>query len=250
MFALATVFLVVVVSLLISRIATVALTLTGMSGEAARFQARSALSGVGFTTTEAESVVNHPVRRRIVGILMLVGSAGIVTAVATLMLSFTGTNSSQAQTRLLLLGAGMLALLMIARSRWVDRRLSWAIGKALDRWTDLESRDYAELLHLSGDYGVSELAVREGDWVADRSLQELGLRDEGIAVLGIERADGHYVAAPAWSTQVRPADTMILYGPTERICELDARPRGPQGDDAHRAGVERHRASLPETMHA
>ena len=49
------------VSLLITRVATVALTTTGMSAPVARFQARSAMSGVGFTTSEADSVVNHPV---------------------------------------------------------------------------------------------------------------------------------------------------------------------------------------------
>ena len=61
-------------ALVITRVATVALTLTGLSKESARFQARSAYTGVGFTTTEAESVVGHPVRRRIVMILMLLAS--------------------------------------------------------------------------------------------------------------------------------------------------------------------------------
>ena len=53
MAAIATVFVVVIVSLLVTRVATVALTLTGMSREMVRFQARSALTGVGFTTSEA-----------------------------------------------------------------------------------------------------------------------------------------------------------------------------------------------------
>ncbi len=52
-------------SLLITRLATTALTLTGLSCEMARFQARSAFTGTGFTTSESEAIVNHPVRRRI-----------------------------------------------------------------------------------------------------------------------------------------------------------------------------------------
>jgi len=51
-------------SLVITRVATVALTMTGLSRQVARFQARSALTGTGFTTSEAETVVNHPVRRQ------------------------------------------------------------------------------------------------------------------------------------------------------------------------------------------
>jgi hypothetical protein len=74
--ALASVIVVALVSLLIARVATVALALTGLSREAARFQARSALSGTGFTTSEAEAVVNHPVRRRVVMSLMLLGAPG------------------------------------------------------------------------------------------------------------------------------------------------------------------------------
>ena len=240
MVAVFTVFIVLVVSLLISRVATVALSLTGMSREAARFQARSALSGVGFTTTEAESVVNHPVRRRIVLLLMLVGSAGIVTAVATLMLSFVGTTTAQVQTRLLALAAGLLAILIVSRSAVVDRWLSRTIAAGLRRWTDLETRDYAELLRLSRDFGVLELAIQAEDWVANRTLSELSLRDEGVAVLGVERAGGGYVAAPGWSTEVRPGDTLIVYGPTTRICEIDHRPRGAEGDESHRRAVEEH----------
>jgi hypothetical protein len=48
MFAIVSVFAVVLASLLVIRVATVILTATGLSHESARFQARSALSGVGF----------------------------------------------------------------------------------------------------------------------------------------------------------------------------------------------------------
>lgn len=68
-----------------------ALIATGLPREVARFQARSALSGVGFTTTEAESIVGHPLRRRIVFWLMLVGNAGFVTIVVSLILTFANS---------------------------------------------------------------------------------------------------------------------------------------------------------------
>lgn len=241
MAALVTVFVVVVVSLLISRVATVALSLTGMSREAARFQARSALSGVGFTTSEAELVVSHPVRRRIIFALMLIGSAGVVTAVATLILSFSGATAAQTQTRLVALGGGLLAILLLARNPVVDGWLSRVIAVALRRWSDLETRDYAQLLRLTADYGVLELAVRPQDWAANRSLAALSLRDEGIAVLGIERHGGGYVGAPDWSTEVRPGDTLIVYGATEAVCELDSRPHGVEGERLHQEAVARHR---------
>ena len=64
MTAILSLLLVVTLSILVTRIAAVALRHTGLARQTARFQARSAFSGAGFTTSESEKVVNHPVRRR------------------------------------------------------------------------------------------------------------------------------------------------------------------------------------------
>ena len=58
--AVASLLVVIVISLMVTRMATIALTATGLSRESARFQARSAFSGAGFTTSESEAVVRHP----------------------------------------------------------------------------------------------------------------------------------------------------------------------------------------------
>jgi hypothetical protein len=239
--AIATVLTVILVSLLISRVATVALTLTGLSREAARFQARSALSGTGFTTSEAEAVVAHPVRRRIVMVLMLIGSAGLVTVMASLMLSFTDAGGRQALHRVLLLLLGLLAVWLLARSAWVDRWLSWLIAKVLERWTDLDARDYGALLHLAERYAVAEIAVREGDWLADRTLDQLELREEGVVVLGLTLADGAWLGSPTFDVRIGPGERVVAYGPAARLRELDERPAGADGDRAHAEAVDAHR---------
>lgn len=244
MVALSGLLVVILISLVITRVATVALTLTGLSRESARFQARSALSGVGFTTGEAEAVVNHPVRRRVVMVLMLLGGAGTVTVIGALFLSFANADASQRTTRLGMLLGGLLAVWLLARSAWVDRWLSKVIARALTRWTDLDARDYAALLHLSGRYTVMEMAVNAGDWVAGRTLGELALRDEGVVVLGISRPDGTYLGAPRFDTEIRANDTLVVYGRSPRICELDRRPAGETGDERHAAAVEEHGALL------
>ncbi len=246
MVALAGLFAVILLSLLITRVATVALTLTGLSRESARFQARSALSGVGFTTTEAESIVNHPVRRRVVMVLMLVGGAGTVTVLGTLVLSFANADPGERETRVALLLGGLFLLWLIARSAWVDRRLQALIARGLTRWTDLDARDYAALLHLSGGHTVMELGVSEGEWLAGRRLGELDLRAEGVIVLGVTRPDGTYIGAPSFDTEIRAGDTIVVYGRRTRVCELDKRPAGRDGDREHDAAVEEHRASLAE----
>jgi hypothetical protein len=246
MVALATVLVVILVSLLITRVATVALTLTGLSREVARFQARSALSGTGFTTSAAESVVNHPVRRRIGMALMLVGGAGLVTVIASLMLSFTGAGHRQTFHRVLLLIAGLTVVWLLARSGWVERRLSWPIARVLARWTTLDARDYAALLHLAERYAVGEIAVRSGDWLAGRRLDDLGLREEGAVILGLTLADGTWVGTPTFETSIQPGDRVVAYGPGAQLGELDHRRAGPDGDREHEAAVERHHSAIHE----
>ena len=50
------------------------------------------------------------------------------------------------------------------------------------------------------------------DWLANKQLQETHLRDEGVLVLGIIRANGNYVGAPKGFTEISPGDLLILYG--------------------------------------
>jgi hypothetical protein len=125
MLSIITLLVVLTLSILLTRVATVALTHTGLSHESAKFQARSAFTGVGFTTSESEKVVNHPVRRRILLMLMLLGNAGIVTAVSTLIVSFVNIDRSGSFVlQIVLLVAGLVALWSLASSQWVDRHLS------------------------------------------------------------------------------------------------------------------------------
>ena len=187
MVAIISLLVVVTVSILITRIATVALAHTGLSRESARFQARSAFTGAGFTTNESERVVNHPVRRRIIMLLILMGNAGIVTAVSTLILTFVHQGESLSLTaRIILLVAGLVVLWSIAMSQWVDRHLSRLIEWTLHRYTQLEVKDYASLMQLVGDYRIVELQVEAEDWIAHKTLTESALRDEGVVVLGVQ----------------------------------------------------------------
>jgi K+/H+ antiporter YhaU regulatory subunit KhtT len=247
MLSIISLLIVLSLSLLITRIATVMLAHTGLSRQTARFQARSALTGVGFTTTESEKIVNHPVRRRILFILMLVGNAGIVGAISSLIVSFVDMGPEESLfRRIVLLFSGVALLWMIAASQWVDRHLSNLIGWALERYTRLDVRDYASMLRLAGEYGVSEMRVEKEDWLADRSLKECRLRDEGVIVLGIIRKNGPYLGAPNGDTRVHAGDTLILYGRSSALARLDERKEGVFGDVAHREEVDRHQRKARE----
>jgi hypothetical protein len=250
MIAIVSLLLVITLSVLVTRIASIALTLTGLSRESARFQARSAFTGVGFTTEEAETVVSHPVRRKVILLLMLLGSAGIVTAVTSLLLSFVQPAASGTLLRVGVLGGGIVVLWLGAQSRFVDRQLSRIVTWALRKYTRLEVKDYARLMDLGRGYGVSECGVVADDWLSERSLRDLSLTEEGILVLGIRRKNGTYLGAPTGDVRIRAEDTLVLYGRSEKLQNLSARKKGPGGDRAHEESKEEEQiAAAEERVH-
>jgi hypothetical protein len=242
--AILTLWLVITLSILLTRIAAIVLTHTGMSRQAARFQARSAFSGAGFTTNESEQVVNHPVRRRVVLTLMLLGNAGIVTAVSSLILAFvrTGEDGLPLEIKVVLLVAGVLGLWALATSRLFDRLLSRVVDRLLERWTDLDVRDYAGLLRLGGNYRIAELRVEPGGWLDGRTLEDAQTDAEGVLVLGIASEDGEWLGTPGADTQPGAGDTLVVYGRTEAIRDLQNRRRGLRAEREHAEAVSKQNA--------
>ena len=240
MLGIASLLVVLLLALIITRVATVALRTTGLSHESARFQARSAFSGVGFTTTESEDIVTHPARRRIVLALMMLSSAGLVSALGSLMLSFARTSGfAQPFARIAVLLLGLLALWAVASSRRVDRALSKLIERCLARWTDLDVHDYTRLLGIREEHAIAEIGVDPGEWLVGRSPAELGV--EGVVVLGIQRAGGRYIGAPPPSIRIEPGDDVIVYGRSDALYELNSRRAGHAGDQAHQVAADAHR---------
>lgn len=234
MAALISVLVAISLSLLITRVATEALTLTGLSRTSARFQARSAFTGTGFATAESEAIVKHPLRRRIIMWLMFLGNAGIITVISSLVLTFVSTSSTgDGMFRFIYLLIGIFFLWLLATNRAFNRILTRLVRKALRRWTDLDLRDYARLLHLKEEYQVTEIEVDDNNWLADKKLKQLRLADEGINVLGIERRNRIYIGAPYGETYIYPGDTVIVYGRKSALLELDMRPEGIEGEQAH-----------------
>ncbi|MDA1014230.1 MAG: TrkA C-terminal domain-containing protein [Planctomycetota bacterium] len=245
MIAIVSLLITLSLSLLVTRMAAMAFMLTGMSRESAKFQARSAFTGVGYTTQESEDVVSHPVRRRIAMLLMLLGNVGIATVMATVMLSFMQTSQSdQWYFYAGLLIGGVLGLWLLSRSRFIERHLNRLLAWGLRRWGQLQVRDYVAILQLQHGYAVTDLVVEPQDWLADRTLIELRLPAEGVLVLGIQRGKGVYLGTPTGETEVHAGDSLVLYGPIHRIEELDQRRGGRRGEDAHQEAVIEHEVEL------
>ena len=225
MVALVSLLIIVALSLLVVRIGTVALTMTGLSEEVAAFQSLSAFTGTGFTTKETESVVGTPARRRIVRNLIIFGNAGIITAMSSLVLSFTGAGED-VPDRVLMMVVGLIIMVRIAHSAWFGRFITPVIRRALARSSVVQLHDYAQLLGLQDGYSVVEILLHEDDWVRGFSLRTLRLTDEGVLVLGMVKADGRFIGGPSPEAIGEAGDTLIVYGPARQIQELANRRAG------------------------
>lgn len=229
-------------SLLVVRIGSIALRMTGLSPEVSTFQAASAFSGAGFTTEEAEFTVSEPSRRTTVLWLIRIGSIGVVGALASLLLSFINSGGENSLTLIYVL-VGVLLIIATAKSQSLNRAVTPLIERALERTTDLAIEDYTRMLGLQSEYRVAEVDVTQDDWLSNNSAGEMNLAEEGVLLLGIRR-NGDYIGAPGSETEIHPGDTVVLYGKEDRLQELSDRAEGDV--DAHEDAIDEHNDVLDE----
>lgn len=203
----------VTVLALILRVATAALVLTGLPGDVARFQVRSAFFGAGFTTRESELVLNHPVRRQIAQWLIVGGAVGISGLVASSVISLAREGRVLLPLLTLLIGLGLLSFLASRLDR-VLVRLSIA---ALRRTTSLEVHRYDALLRLSGEHAVSLIQVAPAGPLDGLALADL---PAGVRPLGVQRRDGDYLDAPPATLVLAAGDALAVYGRDDDLSPL------------------------------
>jgi hypothetical protein len=238
---LLTLLFIVLVSMVIVRVGAVALSKTGLSMDISRFQAQSAYMGVGFTTKESETIMEHPLRRRIVRILMMVGSAGISTTIVTLVITFT-QNKSEGPSFVLQLAytvLGLAVIILLWRLKPVDRVVSRWVHYLLSKSTALDIHDYEELLKTQNGYAVAQVLVEDDGWLAGLSLREANLTAEGLVILNITRSGGSVLGTPTSRTHIQPGDRLLCYGRDEDLAGLCHRSQGREGDEAHARALRR-----------
>lgn len=213
MTAIVTLIVIALFSLLAIRVATTALMMTGLSYDTASFQSYSAFFGVGFTTKEAELVVNHPVRRRIIRDLILVGNIGLTSALATMVATFV-QGSNVFGSLMLIVSAALIALAISGLSRLdvfrksLDRLIAYTLTQA----GLVRALDYELLLRVEHGYVVSEYLIEPGNPLVGKMLRVSRPWDFGVIVLAIRRNDVLMPGIPGPSDRIESGDVVVLYG--------------------------------------
>ncbi len=217
MYAVATFLVVAALTLTFTKLATGALIATGVPPEIAAFQARSAFSGAGFTTTEAENVINHPTRRKIIATTMFVGNLGTPTLVVTVLVGFLAGGPGSTTERTLVVTAGLLLILLTVTNRPVTRWLT-RIGEryAQRRLLPVLDREVDELLVLGDGFIVGARRIGDDPGDTQRSLRGLDEAFPGCTVLGVRQGDVYVGASPA-DIDLTAGDVLIVYGPRDLV---------------------------------
>jgi len=198
------------ISFVIVRIGGFALQLTGIEAEIARFQALSAFSGTGFTTREAERVVGHRTRRRIVTILIILGNAGTVTVIATLVASFTQVGGYVwFFIRLAIIIAGIFGLYQLIIRSDVGQRIIDRLQRPFVKRILRTSPVTEEIFHVERDWAISLVAMKGDSKGVGLSVGDITAEGD-IEILGINRA-GAYLVRPLMDDKVAPGDRLLVY---------------------------------------
>ncbi len=209
-----------VLAMVVIRTGAIALEMTGLSRDAARFQALSAFFGAGFTTGESELVVNHPVRRRVIRDLIIVGNIGILTLITATILTFVGEGAEGGLKKGVIIVFVLLLLGLLSRSRLWMAFIDRTITAALKQGGVVRALDYESMLHVREGYSVGEFLIEADHALVGRTLGQSRPRAEGLTVLGITRANGSYEGLPHGDATIHAGDTLIVYGQESALRRL------------------------------
>jgi hypothetical protein len=219
--AIVTLIVIALLSLLVVRAGSTALMMTGLSSDTAKFQSYSAFFGVGFTTREAELVVNHPLRRRIIRDLILIGNIGFTSALATMVAALV---QDQSGWRTFTIASGIIVgiflLLYLTRVSWVERAMDRLIQSALSKAGFVRVMDYELLLRVQHGFVVSEVDILATTPLVDRPLGETRPWDQGVIILAVKSEGKHMEGLPNRETILRVGDVATVYGEYKNIRKL------------------------------
>jgi hypothetical protein len=193
----------------------------GLSPPSARFEARSALTGAGYTTSQSEQIAQHPAARRAASTMMVVGYFGPAAILALLGASFllppAGEGLRAQAITVTVLCASLFALDRSGAIRAFGSRPATALARrtiganAFDTWT------------LIGDQAMAILTIPDDQTLASRTLAVVDAAE--VTLLAVTPAGEHhtfYLAGGLLRERPGPGDRIVVFGPRQQLEPLRA----------------------------
>jgi len=195
-------------------VGSVALEATGMERARARFQVLSAITGTGFTTTEAEAVVNHPTRRRIATWLIFIGNTGAVAFIVGLILFVRAGIKAPSTLQIVIIVLAVLVPVLLIKLGVIDG-LTNGFLHLIRRGRAASAPLAEEVVCQTGGYCIARLKI--GDNAAGGlTIANSGISQRGATILALERG-GVVFSLPAADEKLLPGDCLLCYGETGKM---------------------------------
>lgn len=207
---------VIILFALIVEIAATALKLTGLNINIARFQALSALTGTGFTSREAEMVVSHPKRRKIIMVLMIIGPIGFISLLSLMVISIEQKTILAHLIALILL---ISLIVIFTRSKKFISVFHKAVEGSFKKTDTPRKVELEEVLQLDHDFGICEISVDKNSRFVDKMLSQADFKEKGFIVLAIKRGY-EFLAIPQAKDKISEGDILFVFGKFANLKEI------------------------------
>jgi len=215
---------VIMVYLILIRIFTILLRITGLTNEKAKFQAISLLTSCGFTTSESEIITNSRARRRIAIVAMVTGygfSVIIVSLIFNLLNSLNQVQTSSTLKVIIISAAVFVGLILFFQLPFVKKGNERLIAKIALKI--IQRKQYENTITILDSYGkdaICEVMINNlPDILEDKKLFEVRLRDTyKINLLMIKRRNK--IVDITKDTIVQYHDVVVVFGPYQNIKDL------------------------------
>ncbi len=212
---------IILIYVIFIEIFTVIFKMTGLTNDKARFQVISLFTNSGFTTQEAELIVNSKVRRKIANLTMLSGFILNVTVISVLVNVFITLGQAESNDVLkffLVIGGFFIVMYILKKLKVFEFLLKGITERITNRIIYGGNTNVIEVLDTYGKNSIVQIKIINlPDILNDITLEKSDLRSiHGINVLAITR-DGETNAHVTKDDIIKTNDRVILFGRLSNI---------------------------------
>lgn len=208
----------IVIAVVVVRAGAILLYSTGMNWENSKFQALSAFTNCGFTTSTTYSAVKNSNRRKIISWLMILGNIGFASMLITL-IKLTQTDFTKHNySHVFILCSSVIVFIAL----WAVFRKTLAGGletilkNALRMKNFRRTDEIDRILQSEKTHTLARVEIDKNNFLIGVCVKELELIKLEITLLGIERGN-QFFPIPRDTEKIEKNDILICYGNTENI---------------------------------
>lgn len=197
-----------IIWLILFWIGSISLEATGLERAVARFQALSALSGAGFTSTQSELIVEHQTRRKIISYLIFLGNTGIM-AFILLVILYTRVGISALSNLTVGIVVAFLIIIFGSLKLGIINSITDKIVLAVEK--NLKASAFREVvLKQTGEYVLAYIVIEQQPNSANLFLEDIRSVYNNATILAVER-DNHLLLNFSNNEKLKVKDQLLCY---------------------------------------